>query len=132
MVGVQLGLLGQWRVYPRSWIDGEVKGALYSNSADLRTQHTNVDENGVETTFFGSDSRNCGSGVIDLSLMYNHQVTRAITFRVGYSSLWMGGVASGMDNFGRNPRLLLQGPVLIDDNGWMVFHGPSIGLVAAW
>ena len=132
MLGVQIGLLGQWMVHPRSWIDCEVKGALYSNSAGVSSRYLNEDENGLVTTFDGFDSKTTGSGVLELSLVLNHQFSRALTFRFGYSSIWMGGVALGADNFARGSDLLLRGPVLLDNDGTVVLHGPMIGMVAAW
>jgi hypothetical protein len=38
----------------------------------------------------------------------------------------------GPDNFSANAELIPLGPVLIDDEGRVAFHGPSIGLVGAW
>jgi hypothetical protein len=132
MTGVQIGLLGQWMVHRRSWIDCEIKGALYSNSASLSSWYRNEDAVGAVTTFAGVDSKTTGAGVLDLSVVLNHQFSRAFTLRVGYSSFWMGGVALGADNFAENNDLLLSGPVLLDNDGLIVFHGPQIGLVGAW
>jgi hypothetical protein len=132
MLGVQIGLLGQWIVYPRSWIDCEIKGVIYSNSAAVSSWYRNVDENGLVTTFSGRHAKTTGAGALDLTVALNHQFSRALTLRLGYSSIWMGGTALGEDNFAHETDLLTRGPLLLDNDGSMVFHGPMIGLVAAW
>jgi len=132
MIGVQVGLLTQWLVHPRAWIDCEVKGAAFSNAADLHTDFENTDEDGIVTGYAGHDSKTVSVGLLDLSLMLNHQFTRVLTFRVGYSALFLTGLALGSDNFSRDIDLLTQGPVLLNDNGRVIYHGPTIGLVGAW
>jgi hypothetical protein len=132
LVGVQIGFLAQWLVHPRSWIDCEVKGAAFSNAADLHTHFENTDEDGIVTGYAGHDGKTVSVGLLDLSLMLNHQFTRALTFRIGYSAMFMTGLALGADNFSRDVDLLTQGPVLLNDNGRVIYHGPAIGLVGAW
>jgi hypothetical protein len=132
MFGVQIGLLGQWMVHLRTWIDCQLKAVLYSNSADVRSQYVTGDDLGPISRFAGSQSKTTGSGLLDLSVAINHQFSQAFTLRIGYSSLWMGGMALGADNFAQESDLLLQGPVLLDNDGQIVFHGPMIGVVGAW
>jgi hypothetical protein len=132
MIGIQIGMLTQWLVHPRSWIDFEVKGAAYSNAAQLHTDFINVDENGVATQYLGQDDKTVTSGILELSLLLNHQFTRTLTFRLGYSAMWFGGVALAPDNFVSSADLLQLGPVQINDKGRAVYHGPVIGLVGAW
>jgi hypothetical protein len=132
MIGIQVGMLGQWLVHPRSWIDFEIKGAAYSNDAQLNTDLITIDENSIATQYVDQNDKTVTAGVLELSLLLNHQFTRALTFHVGYSSMWFGGVALAPDNFVTSSDLLRLGPVQMNDNGRAVYHGPVIGLVGAW
>lgn len=133
MMGVQVGLTCQWLLLPRSWIDWDIKGAVFSNSMDVTTDYVRVDELGQATQLLGRDEKTSTSGALDVSLMLNCQITRAVTFRVGYYAVWLGGVSMGPDQLSHNAtRLPYGGPVLIDDDGKTVYHGPTIGFVAAW
>jgi len=132
MTGAQIGLQSQWMLCERSWIDVEVKGAIFSNSASLRTRYTNTDENGAVTQFVDSDQKTSTTYLLETSVLVNYQFTPGLTFRVGYTALWMSGMALGSDNFSSNADRLTLGPVLINDRGRIAWHGPSIGLVGAW
>ena len=132
MVGVHVGMMGQWIATDRSWVDFEVKGAFFSNSIDLDTNYQNTDENGVVTLFTDRDNKTGTAYLLELSLLYNYNFTRALTFRAGYSAMWMYGAALASDNMSTNATRLTRGPILIDNRGRIAFHGPTIGLVAAW
>lgn len=132
MTGAQLGVQTQWLLCERSWLDVDVKGAIFSNSASLHSRYTNTDENGAVTQFVDSDQRTSTSYLLETSLLVNYQFTPALTFRVGYTALWMSGLTLASDNLSSNAQRLTLGPVLVDDHGRIAWHGPTIGLVGAW
>jgi hypothetical protein len=132
MFGAQVGLLSQWLAGPRCWIDFELKGGIFNNLATLDSDYRNTDENGATSVVLGSDEATKTAWMLELSLMLNHQFTRHLTFRVGYYAMWLSGVALGPDNLTANADVFGLGPVLVDDAGRAVFHGPGIGLVGAW
>jgi len=132
MVGVHVGIMGQWTATERSWVDFSVKGAFFSDSIDLNTHYQNTDANGNVTFFKDRDSKTGTAYLLELALLYNYNFTRALTFRIGYSAMWMYGAALAADNLSTNATRLTRGPVLIDNRGRIAFHGPTIGLVAAW
>ena len=80
MIGPQIGFLGQWIARPRTWVDYEIIGSVLSNSSELTAGLAN----GVGQDLFtnaGSDQERAAAGLLDMSLMLNHQFTRCLTFR---------------------------------------------------
>jgi hypothetical protein len=132
LLGVQIGLLTQFRVHPRGWVDFDAKAALFANDASQQTVYQNTNNNGIETTSLGAADDETTAYLGDLSLTFNYQCSRALTFRVGYNAWFLAGVALGPDNFERDINLLRLGPRSVDHRGRIVYHGPSIGLVGAW
>ena len=122
MFGAQLGWLSQFLILPRTWIDFEIKGALFHNAIDVNLTGSATD----------SDARDRTSFLGDLSLMYNHQVTRAITFRAGYTAMWVTDIALATQNFDSNVITGTAVPLEVNNDGNTVYHGPSLGLVLAF
>jgi hypothetical protein len=113
LIGAQVGILSQFLVYHRSWIDFDVKGGIFTNRVSLTGLDTATElDQHDRTSFLG-----------DLSLIYNHQITPALTFRVGYNAIWVSGVALASRNVGQT---------LVQHDGDVVYHGPSLGLTCAW
>ena len=119
MIGAQIGLLSQFSVRNRIWLDVEIKGGIFQNRIRLD----------VLSPFIASDERDRTSWVGELSVVYNHQFSRSLTFRVGYNAIAVTDVALASRNFTDNAALLAPGPVLATNDGDVVYHGPSLGLV---
>ena len=103
---------------------------LFQNAIEVTSSYANTDPPG--TTFNGSDDHNRTAFLGELSLTYNHQVSRALTFRAGYSAIWVTQVALATRNFTDNLYLAEKGPVEARNDGDVVYHGPSLGLVLAF
>jgi hypothetical protein len=137
MIGAQLGLLSQFLVLPRTWVDFEIKGVLFQNHIDVRSSYVNFNDAAINSQFAGAEERNRTAYLGELSLMFNHQFTRTITFRAGYTAMWVSQVALASQNLPdvyQNPNNgnILVGPVLANHDGDVVYHGPSLGLVFAY
>ena len=132
MIGAQIGLLSQFLMQPRCWIDFEMKGGIFQNDASLSRTYTVDNGAGGITSVSGTDSVNCTSFVGDLSLQFNYQFAPAWTFYAGYNAMWVTGVALSADNFETNPATLLLGPTKVAHQGETVYHGPNFGLVLAF
>ncbi len=132
MIGAQIGLLSQFLMQPRCWIDFEMKGGIFQNDASLSRTYTVDNGAGGITSVSGTDSVNCTSFVGDLSLQFNYQFAPAWTFYAGYNAMWVTGVALGADNFEPNSATLLLGPTSVAHQGETVYHGPNFGLVLAF
>jgi hypothetical protein len=117
MFGVQIGIEGAWLITTRWWIDFDLKGGIYNNSASqdilLGLDATNAE-------------RDCTAFVGDLSLVANWAMTPNWNFRIGYQALFLNGVALAQDQF--VPPLVPLGQGAINDQGEICFHGPIIGL----
>lgn len=124
LFGVQLGGLIQVLVEDRAWVDFEIKGGIYANSADVAATYAVTP--GEEASFAGEEDRTAFVG--DLSLTLNYQFAPAWTFRAGYNSIWVTGVALASQNISADASLPLTN---VDHSGRIVYHGPSIGLVWA-
>ena len=106
LLGLQGGILGQFLITPRYWLDWEVKGAICNNNVKV-------------STFPGRDVT---SFLGETSLSANYQFLPFLTFRIGYRGIWITGLALAEENINR-PQL--------DDSGEIVYHGLNIGLVWA-
>ena len=127
LVGVQIGLLTQFLLRPRMWIDADLKGGIFANEARLNQA---LSQGAPVST--GSDTRNRTSFVGELNLQFNYSFTNAATFYAGYNAYWITGVALAQDNFQRDFSLLSLGPAQVDHRGETVYHGPNIGVTVAW
>jgi hypothetical protein len=132
MIGLQIGLQGQFLVQPRMWVDCEIKGGIFQNQAGLRREFTVSEVDGDSATINTGDQADRTSFVGDISLQFNYHFAPAWTFTAGYNVIWVTGVALGANNFEDDISLLALGPAYIDHGGQLVYHGPSFGLVFSW
>ncbi len=132
MIGIQIGLEGQFLVQPRMWVDCEIKGGIFQNHASLRREFTVAEVGGDSASIFTSDDVDRTSFVGDISLQFNYHFAPAWTFTAGYNVIWVTGVALGANNFEDDIALLALGPAYIDHGGQLVYHGPSFGVTFAW
>jgi hypothetical protein len=128
---IQAGLSTDWLIASRMWINGTLKGGLGSNHATLNNDYTTT-TGGVATVNLSSDIRNRTSGLLDLSLVANFQMTPWLVGRIGYQALFLTGVAVATDNVQTNNILLTNGPAVVDARSNACFHGPIIGLMGNW
>lgn len=129
MIGLQVGMLSQFLMQPKCWIDFEMKGGVFQNRTTLgRTFVTAQVEQGIDV-YSGGDERDRTSFVGDLSLQFNYQFAPSITFFAGYNAMWVTGLAMAERNFVSDVGILTLGPTQIDHAGQAVYHGPNIGLV---
>ncbi len=129
MLGLQVGWLSQFNFGRRTWIDFDVKGAVFANRAGQLTDFTNVDNNGVVTAFSDGDEEDVASFLVDLSLMLNYQFAHSWTLRAGYNGMFLMGAALASDNFNKDINSLFFGPAELSHSGSVAYHGPSIALI---
>jgi hypothetical protein len=124
MLGLQIGLMAQWQCHPRSWLDYELKGGVYGNRARYSS---------TSDAFAGTMAaqKDVTAFSMDMSLIFNYQLTPGLTLRFGYNAMWLSGVALGVDNVQTDVNLLTLGPPKLDHAGVVVYHGPSFGVVWA-
>lgn len=130
MIGAQIGLLSQFLMQPRCWVDFEMKGGIFQNDASMNRTYT-VDA-GAGGVFAGADGVDRTAFVGDISLQFNYQFAPAWTFYAGYNALWITGVALAADNFESDVSIMTLGPTLINHRGEVVYHGPNFGVVLAY
>ncbi|MEZ6072862.1 MAG: BBP7 family outer membrane beta-barrel protein [Pirellulales bacterium] len=128
MVGVQLGMLGQFLDRSRIWVDFEIKGSINHNQTSQSTSYTYTDNNNVTMSYLTSrdESRTTFTG--EISLAANCNFTRTLTLRGGYNVLWVGGLALAEENIPGNVTDLTAGPGTLFNDGELFFHGPFLGL----
>jgi hypothetical protein len=129
MIGFQIGLLSQFLVQPKYWVDFEMKGGIFQNRVSLDRLYTAVDAGGLPTDYAGTDELDRTSFVGELSLQWNYQFAPSWTLYLGYNAMWVTGLALGADNFENNIDVLTDGPTLMRHSGQMVYHGPNFGIV---
>ncbi len=132
LIGLQIGLLSQFLVQPKCWVDFEIKGGIFTNQASLDRAYSLSIIGGQATVFTGSDQRDRTSFVGDLSLQVNYQFAPSWTFFGGYNAIWVTGIANAAENVGTDVHMLTLGPAIVDHSGDAVYHGPNIGLVFSY
>jgi hypothetical protein len=132
LIGMQIGLLGQFLIQPRCWVDCEVKGGIFQNSASLNRTFTVSEIAGIVASIPGNDQRDRTSFAGELSLQWHYQFAPSWTVYAGYHALWVTGVALGQGNFEADRSILALGPTSVRHNSDIVYHGPTFGCVFAW
>jgi hypothetical protein len=123
LIGAQLGAFFEYYLKETCWVDLEIKGALLKNLAERQITYA-----GATTNFDNGEAAFAG----DLSLTFAYQVTRGVTFRAGYRSVWIDGLALASSQFIADDEILRgEGNVLIHD-GRVAYHGPHLGLIVTW
>jgi hypothetical protein len=128
MAFLQVGLVSDWLVASRMWINFTLKGGIGNNDASVVSDFA-VD-GGIPDVFVAEQNRTAWLG--DLSLVANFQMTPWLVARIGYQALFLSGLAVASDNIETNNALLTGGPIQLNDASNGVFHGPLIGLMGNW
>ena len=131
MLGVQIGAEFDFQIEPDWWVDCEIKGVIFDNSADQNTTYVNV-EDGVQTTYRGSRAENRSTFALDLRLTLTCQINPRLSARVGYQALWIDGLALASENFNSDVDVLTLGPATLASGGKVAYHGPHLGLTWMW
>jgi hypothetical protein len=122
MIGLQIGIEGAFLVTTRWWVDVDLKGGIYNNSASHDTSLISTVA-GIQNI---SDARDATAFVGDISLVANWAITPNWTFRIGYQALFVNGVALAHE---QNTSPLFQNtPGSLNDAGEICYHGPIVGL----
>jgi hypothetical protein len=132
LIGAQLGALMEFHLRENCWADVEIKGAVFKNLAGQDTEYTVTDLSGVGETYFTEAQNDVAVFLGDLSMSFVYQFKPGLTFRAGYQSIWIDGLAVASKNFNADANVLQRGPGVLDHRGKVVYHGPYLGLVAAW
>ena len=134
LFGVQVGLLSQFLIRNgQGWVDFEVKGGVFENDVALTSAFASTDQAGNSIgQFTGTDQRDRTAFLGELSLVYNRQVTRSFSYRLGYNAFWLSGVALASENLNTDINLLALGPAEVDHDSNLVLHGPTLGLTWAY
>jgi hypothetical protein len=130
MAGFQLGIVMHYTCMPGLWVDFDLKGAILQNMAEQRTVYT-TNASGIGAEFTGGREEDRTAFLGDLSLLVNVQLTPTLWLHLGYESIWLTGVALAAENI-PNANTLRLGPNDLDHRGEITYHGPRIGLGAAW
>lgn len=120
LYGVQLGFNAKWLSTPTAYLDFEAKSALCTNFASQITTSSTLpaglSANDHRTAFVSEFL-----GTVNLQLRPN------VTFRAGYQVILANGLALAAQNMPTTSTP--TAPATLIDNGNMVYHGPTIGLI---
>jgi hypothetical protein len=132
MVGVQIGAMFEFYVDPCWWIDCEIKGVAFNNSAGQSTFYNHQGDPGDWYVGRNRESRSQDSSAfaLDLNLTATWQITPTLAVMGGYQALWVEGLVLASENFATDVDTLISGPAVLHDNGKIVYHGPHLG--ATW
>jgi hypothetical protein len=122
---LQVGLVSDWLIASRMWINFTLKGGIGNNDVTLVS-----DFSGAAGPL--TDDRNRTAWLGDLSLVANFQMTPWLVARIGYQALFLSGLAVASDNIETTNAVLTNGPIQLNDSTNGAFHGPIIGLMGNW
>ena len=129
MLGIQIGVAGDFMIHPRYWINVDLKGGMYNNEANLNYNLNSFDA-AEDRVFAGFRQRTAWVG--ELSIVGHWQITPNMVFNLGYQAIAADGLALGFENVANQPFLDGINPpptTQFDDSGSLVYHGPIIGLL---
>jgi hypothetical protein len=115
-------------------VDGFLKAGLYYNDAEGNFFAQTAAGGPTVATDTNSDDRQLAF-VGEAALYLSYDVSRHVRVRGGYHVLIFEGVAVATDqvaatgNFTGLPAVV---PFNLNDNGRLLFHGPSVSVVASW
>ena len=135
MIGVQLGAMFEFHVDPGWWIDCEIKGAIFNNSARQNTLYTYTqDPDGapIVTDYAGGREDEITAFALDLKLTATVLVTPRFAVRGGYQALWLDGLALASENMSDDIDVLMAGPASLVEDGKVLYHGPHLGASWVW
>lgn len=134
LVGVQIGAMFEFFVDPCWWIDCEIKGAAFNNSASQDTSYAHQGDpaDPYVGTNAQSRSHDCSAFALDLNLTATWQITPNLAVMGGYQALWVEGLALASTNLSTDVDTLMLGPPVLNDNGKIVYHGPHLGATFAF
>jgi len=129
LIGSQIGTRGRvdwqrWAV--EGWLKAGLAGAILSQSqapiVDTVTGFVERDARGSTTTTVG--------GIFDVGGSLLYRIDDVWAFRVGYSMLWLTGVALAPEQFDFSTNT--DAGTTVDGNGTLWLGGGTLGLEARW
>lgn len=124
LYGAQLGLDTRLLLHRLFFVDFEGKVALCENFASVRQT--------ANATLDAEDSAHRTALLGDLMLTGNIQFRPNLTLRFGYQAIFVDGLALAGPNMPSNPTLIDAGIGQFRNDGVMVYHGPTLGLLGSW
>lgn len=128
MYGVQLGTSAHFLLHRLFYLDFEGKIALCENFVEQNTSF--VQNGGAALTTANAVSRTALLG--ELSLCGTFQFRPNVAIRAGYQAIFVNGLALAPQNIPTDTFALTNGVGQFRDDGEMVYHGPTLGLVGTW
>jgi hypothetical protein len=127
LYGVQIGVAGKLWELGRLSLDGLIKAGVFENNAE---QTTVVSMQKILYTAHAMT--NHAAFVSEASLRLKYQLTRGLTFKVGYEALWLDGVALAPEQI-RETYTTAPTPVSASARGVksgssVLFQGATVGL----
>jgi len=131
LYGCQIGMLFEFNVEQKWWINTELKGAICNNAAGMDSVYLHS-QSGTQDAYFGERSQNGTSFLGDLAVTLVCRPTPNLSAEIGYQAIWINGMAIAAKNLGSDIDILESGPAQLNHRGSVVYHGPHAGLVLSW
>lgn len=131
MMGVQIGAAYEIFLLPVWYVECEVKGAIFNNSASQNTLFEHIGEDILLGVYAGHSERDITASAIDVRLTNTLLVTPRLAIRLGYQFLYVDGVALASESFNQHVELLVSGPVSLNE-GQVAYHGLQLGVSWVW
>ena len=115
----------------------EVKGGVYGN---LATQNTNISADSITTPIIEEITTTKAAFALEVGVMFIYKINQNCTFRGGYQSMLIDGVALAPENFNATPPNVFFPPGSgnanrvpgINANGDVLYHGFTVGMEWMW
>lgn len=124
LYGAQLGIDTRLLLHRLFYIDFEGKVALCDNFATVAQV--------ADSTNQANDATHRSALLGDLMLTGNMQFRPNLTLRFGYQAIFVDGLALAGSNIPSDSTLGGVGLGQFRNDGVMVYHGPTLGLIGTW
>ena len=134
LFGLQVGVMPYlWQHGPWS-LDGFCKAGLYNNKARA---HAGLQDNSPFQFYRYINKTDHAAFVGDLGVTLGYQISPCTTFRIGYTALWIDGVALASDQLaatvnGTVPQNQNTQAAGLDPHGGTFYHGGIFGFEFCW
>lgn len=132
LYGFQLGLARQWCCGCKFSFGAYGKAGVFFNDVDSDHRFVNVTSSGLDRDERTSKSDNSWATIVDLGLKGTYCVNDHVRLNAGYMIVFLNNVALAPEQLADAPNQLPLSAGSLNDNGSLVYQGPTAGIDVCW
>lgn len=132
LFGLQIGLARQWCCGCKYSFGAYGKAGLFYNNVDSDQHLVNVTSSGLDRDERASKNDNAFSTIIDLGLRGTYCINDHVRLNAGYMFVVINNVALAPEQLSDAPNQIALTAGSLNDNGSLIYQGPTAGLDICW